>query len=50
VFFIPMFYYVIETAAARFGGKKDVPPEAEHRLPAPGGVPGHAPHAPHEGD
>jgi multidrug efflux pump len=52
VFFIPMFYYVIETAAERFGGKKDAPPESgpEHRLPASGGVAGHAPHAPHEGD
>jgi multidrug efflux pump len=50
VFFIPMFYYVIEMAAERFGRKKGTPPGPEHRLPAAGGVPGHAPHAPHEGD
>jgi multidrug efflux pump len=53
VVFIPMFYYVIEHTSERFGGSKGAPPEAEHRQPAPGGVAGqlpHAPHAPREGD
>jgi multidrug efflux pump len=46
VYFIPMFYYVIETAVERFGGKKEPGPP----LPSGGGVTGPVPHAPHEGD
>jgi multidrug efflux pump len=48
VFFIPMFYYVIEKMADRFGSKKAA--DAEHTTPAGGGLAGHLPHAPHEGD
>jgi multidrug efflux pump len=51
VFFIPMFYYVIESLAERFGGKKAAPAEAEAgRLPASGGLAGQLPHAPREGE
>jgi multidrug efflux pump len=49
VFFIPMFYYVIETLAARLGGKKAAAAEAG-RVPASGGLAGHLPHAPREGE
>jgi multidrug efflux pump len=51
VFFIPMFYYVIEQGVERFGRKKRPPAEAGARpQPAPGGMAGHAPHAPREGE
>jgi multidrug efflux pump len=51
VFFIPMFYYVIERGVERFGSRKKAapPPEAEHRLPS-GGLAGQLPHARHEGE
>jgi multidrug efflux pump len=49
VFFIPMFYYVIESLAERFGGKKQAAAETE-RLPASGGLAGQMPHAPREGE
>lgn len=48
VFFIPMFYYVIETMAERFGRKKPAGPE--HTTAAGGGLAGGVPHAPHEGE
>jgi multidrug efflux pump len=48
VFFIPMFYYVIEKAVERLGRKKALGPE--HTTPAGGGLAGHLPHAPREGD
>jgi multidrug efflux pump len=47
VFFIPMFYYVLETLSERFGGKKDARPMSD-APPAGGAVPATAPHAPHE--
>ncbi|MGZ4809805.1 MAG: efflux RND transporter permease subunit, partial [Thermoanaerobaculia bacterium] len=53
VFFIPMFYFVIETLSARFGGKK-TQPEALEPEPALVGSPrggliaADAPHAKHE--
>jgi multidrug efflux pump len=51
VYFIPMFYYVIEKMSDRFGRKKAPEPEPEHVTPAPGGgLAGHQPHAPHEGE
>ncbi|GAB3444242.1 multidrug efflux RND transporter permease subunit [Massilia solisilvae] len=50
VFFIPMFYYVIEHTVERFGRKKAAQPGEAERLPAPGGMAGHVPHAPHEGE
>jgi multidrug efflux pump len=50
VFFIPMFYYVIEHTAGRFGRKKAAAPDAGHREPAPGGMAGQLPHAPHKGE
>jgi multidrug efflux pump len=34
VFFIPMFYYVIESLSERFGGKKPVAPAAGGAAPA----------------
>jgi multidrug efflux pump len=46
VFFIPMFYYVIETTVGRLGRKKAAGPE--HTTPAGGGLAGHLPHAPRE--
>jgi multidrug efflux pump len=42
VFFIPMFYYVIESLSGRFGGKKS--------LPAGGSAALAGPHARREGD
>lgn len=51
VFFIPMFYYVIEHTVERFGRKKAAPREPEHRAPpAAGGLAGHVPQAPREGE
>jgi multidrug efflux pump len=51
VFFIPMFYYVIESLSERFGGKKyDVPVGEAQALPSGGGLPAGAPRAPHEHD
>jgi multidrug efflux pump len=51
VFFIPMFYYVIESLSERFGGKKyDVPVGEAQALPGGGGLPAGAPRAPHEHD
>jgi multidrug efflux pump len=51
VYFIPMFYYVIETWTDRLGRRKQpAAPEGEHRLPAGGGIAGPQPHAPHEGE
>jgi multidrug efflux pump len=51
VFFIPMFYYVIEHGVERFGRKKRPPAEAGPRpQAAPGGMAGHVPHAPREGE
>jgi multidrug efflux pump len=50
VFWIPMFYYVIETAGERFGRKKPPAAEPGHKLPASGGMAGQLPHAPHEGE
>lgn len=50
VYFIPMFYYVIESMVERFGRRKAPPGETGERLPAPGGIAGHVPHAPHEGE
>jgi multidrug efflux pump len=58
VFFIPMFYYVIETAAGRFGRKKPAAPPAAPEpgpqlgppLPATGGLAGQLPHSKREGD
>jgi multidrug efflux pump len=49
VFFIPMFYYVIETTVERFGRRKQAPPAPESRLPS-GGMAGQLPHSPHDGD
>jgi multidrug efflux pump len=48
VFFIPMFYYVIEMMTERVGRKKAAAPE--HAAPAGGGLAGHTPHAPREGE
>jgi len=46
VFFIPMFYYVIETLVERFGRKKKAPSEEDHHRLPPSGVPAHStPHA-----
>jgi multidrug efflux pump len=58
VFFIPMFYYVIETAAGRFGRKKPAAPPAAPEpeqqlgppLPGTGGLAGQLPHSKREGD
>jgi len=54
VFFIPMFYYVIEKTVERFSGakKKAAPSDVveEHHFPPPGAPAGSAPHAKHEGD
>jgi multidrug efflux pump len=56
VFFIPMFYYVIEHTGERFGRKKAAAPEPghepehEHRAPATGGLAGQLPQAPREGE
>ncbi|MBS1190491.1 MAG: transporter [Rhodocyclaceae bacterium] len=55
VFFIPMFYYVIERTVERFGQrkKKAVPPQATDQhpgLPLSGGPIEAAPHAKREGD
>jgi multidrug efflux pump len=47
VFWIPMFYYVIEKTVERFGRKKP-PAEAEQKLPASGGMAGQMPHAPRD--
>jgi multidrug efflux pump len=47
VFFIPMFYYVIEKAAERFGGAKKAQPETAG-LPLGGAHADSAPHARHE--
>jgi multidrug efflux pump len=47
VFFIPMFYYVIETMSAKFSRKKKT--EAAEAAVSAGGAPVQpAPHAPHE--
>jgi multidrug efflux pump len=48
VFFIPMFYYVIEKMVDRLGRKKGVGPE--HTTPAGGGLAGGVPRAPREGE
>jgi multidrug efflux pump len=48
VFFIPMFYYVIEKMADRFGRKKTAGPE--QTTPAGGGLAGGLPQAPREGE
>jgi multidrug efflux pump len=48
VYFIPMFYYVIEKMADRFGGKKAA--DAEHATPGGGMAGHHQPHAPREGE
>jgi multidrug efflux pump len=58
VFFIPMFYYVIETLVGRFGRKKPAPPPAAPQpgpqagppLPGSGGLAGQLPHSKREGD
>jgi multidrug efflux pump len=53
VFFIPMFYYVIEKTVERFGTRKPPPSEAAGeppRLPPGGAYADSAPHARHEGD
>jgi multidrug efflux pump len=58
VFFIPMFYYVIETAVGRFGRKKPAAPPAAPEpeqqlgppLPGTGGLAGQLPHSKREGD
>jgi multidrug efflux pump len=47
VFFIPMFYYVIETMVERFGRRKKAAPE---HTPAGGGLADQLPHASHDGD
>jgi multidrug efflux pump len=45
VFFAPLFFWLLESVSARFGGKKAAP------APAQGGpAPAAAPHAPREGD
>ena len=50
VFFIPMFYYVIESMSERFGGRKQAPAIGETDALASGGsVATAAAHAPHEG-
>ncbi|TMH66876.1 MAG: hydrophobe/amphiphile efflux-1 family RND transporter, partial [Betaproteobacteria bacterium] len=50
VFFIPMFYFVIESLSERFGGKKYEVPVGEARALSGGaGVPAAAPQAPREG-
>ena len=48
IFFIPMFYWLLETLSAKiFGSKKPAPPPA----PAAGGTaPASAPHAPRKED
>jgi multidrug efflux pump len=49
VFFIPMFYYVIESGVERLGRRKE-PAAPDERLPvAGGGLAGQLPHSPHEG-
>ena len=48
VFFIPMFYYVIEKTVERLGRKKA--PEPGQGAPAGGGLADQLPHAPREGD
>jgi len=48
VFFIPMFYYVIEKLAEGRGRKNTAGPE--HAAPAGGGLAGGVPQAPHEGE
>jgi multidrug efflux pump len=59
VFFIPMFYYVIEQGVTRLGRKKAAPPPAPAPLPPEvagpvhphaGGLAGQLPHAPHKGE
>jgi multidrug efflux pump len=50
VFFIPMFYYVIEHTGERFGRKKAPAPEPGHHVPAAGGLAGQMPQAPREGE
>jgi multidrug efflux pump len=58
VFFIPMFYYVIEKGVARFGKSSpgapaETPPQPEAAGPAhphSGGLAGQLPHAKHEGE
>jgi len=54
VFFIPMFYYVIENTVERFGRKKKpsaADAEKDRHRPPPSGAPiGSSPHARHEGD
>jgi multidrug efflux pump len=55
VFWIPMFYYVIETLAERFGGRKakaQQPPEiaGPQQPPAAGASAGHMPRASEPGD
>ena len=54
VFFIPMFYYVIEKSVEKFGNrKKKLPAEAtedRHRLPPSGGAVGSSPHTKHRGE
>src|SRR5213079_2728876 len=47
VFFIPMFYYVIEKTVERLGRKKAL--EAEREAAAGGALAGQLPHAPREG-
>jgi multidrug efflux pump len=49
VFFIPMFYYVIEKTVDRFGSRKKAAGE-EHPLPPAGGHLEASPRARHEGD
>jgi len=50
VFFIPMFYYVIESLSERFGGKRYVVPAGEsNAVPPAGQTPAGAPRAPNEG-
>jgi len=48
VYFIPMFYYVIEKTVERFGRRKAAGPE--HPTPAGGGLAGELPQAPREGE
>jgi hypothetical protein len=46
-----MFYYVIEHGVERFGRRKHPPADAGPRpQPAPGGMAGHVPHAPRDGE
>src|SRR5690349_23369522 len=50
VFFIPMFFYVLESLSDRFGGKKRAPeePAVIAVVPAAGGLATDAPHAKRE--